>query len=141
MKQERKQQAKQSSYPRPSSKKAQTNEERLDPSHVLPTQELKSGRRPYHFSSYTMSFNKQAKRRKNENKCQKMKRGVERQLPNPLEGPLVLCGCLWGSQDSSQPDLIAAKPARFPLLERLHTTTQTWKYFAFLGKKISLEIL
>jgi hypothetical protein len=54
MKKERKQQAKQSSYPCPTSKKAQTNEERLDPSHVLLTRELTSGRRPYHFSSYTL---------------------------------------------------------------------------------------
>jgi len=32
------------------------NEEELDLSHVLPTQELTSGRRSYHFSSYTMSY-------------------------------------------------------------------------------------
>jgi hypothetical protein len=46
-----------------------------------------------------------------------------------------------GSQDSSQPDLVPAKPARFPLLRRLHTTTQMEKNFAFLREKFFLKKL
>ena len=72
---------------------------------------------------------------------EKWRVGLRDSYQTPLEGLLVLCGCLLGSQDSSQPDLIPAKPARFPLLERLHTTTQIWKNFAFLGQNFPLEIL
>jgi hypothetical protein len=43
-------------------RKAKKNEENLDLTHVLPIPKLTNGRRPYHFSSYTMSFNQQAKK-------------------------------------------------------------------------------
>jgi hypothetical protein len=46
-----------------------------------------------------------------------------------------------GSQDSFQPDLVPARPARFPLLGRLHTTTQMEKNFAFLREKLFLKNL
>jgi hypothetical protein len=41
----------------------------LDLAHVLPIPKLTNGRRPYLFSSYTMSFNKQVKE---EEKCTRM---------------------------------------------------------------------
>jgi hypothetical protein len=63
--------------PHGQAKEGSKNEENLDLTHVLPIPKLTNGRRPYHFSSYTMSFNQQAKRRKSIQKCYKMKRGVE----------------------------------------------------------------
>jgi hypothetical protein len=58
-------------------RKAKKKEENLDLTHILPIPKLTNGRRPYHFSSYTMSFNQQAKRRKSIQKCYKIKGGVE----------------------------------------------------------------
>jgi hypothetical protein len=49
----------------------------LDLAHVLPIPKLTEGRRPYHFSSYTMSFNKQAKKEEKRTRMLENERGVE----------------------------------------------------------------
>jgi len=51
--------------------------EKLDLAHVLPIPKLTKGRRPYHFSSYTMSFNKQAKKEEKRTRMLENERGVE----------------------------------------------------------------
>jgi hypothetical protein len=45
-------------------RKTQKKVEKVDLAHVLPIPKLIEERRPYHFPSYTMSFNNQAKKRK-----------------------------------------------------------------------------
>jgi hypothetical protein len=67
-------------------RKTKRKVEKVDLAHVLPIPKLTHGRRPYHFSSYTMSFNIQAKKEKKCTRKLENERGVEEYLPNPPKG-------------------------------------------------------
>jgi hypothetical protein len=79
---------------------------KLDLAYVLPTHKLKEEGRPYHFPSYTLSLNNQAKTRKKcTSRLEKDKRGLEIATKLP-QGILKCCVCLFGAAKSLQPDLI-----------------------------------
>jgi hypothetical protein len=78
----------------------------LDLAYVLPTPRLIEEGRPYHFPSYIMSSNKQAKKEK---KCtiklENERRGLGIATKSP-KGVLKCCVCFFGVAKSLQPDLI-----------------------------------
>jgi hypothetical protein len=65
------------SKPHGQAKKDSKKVEKVDLAHVLSIPKLTRGRRPYHFSSYTMSFNNQAKKEKKCTRKLENERGVE----------------------------------------------------------------
>jgi hypothetical protein len=77
----------------------------LDLAYVLPTHKLKEEGRSYHFPSYTLSSNNQAKKKKCTTKLENERRGLEIATKFP-QGVLKCCVCLFGAAKSLQPDLI-----------------------------------
>jgi hypothetical protein len=79
-------------------RKLKNERKMLDLAYVLPTHKLKEEGRPYHFSSYNLSSNNQAnKRKKCTSRLENERRGLEIATKFPPRGLEALCVSLWGS--------------------------------------------